>query len=86
MANAPMPTVSVMALSPISGLASSSEKPFRYKPLIFCAGATYQRSPKPLTRMPKSVPLRAIVVTIVLKGISCAASAMALQAAIEIFR
>ena len=45
-------------------------------------GATNQRSPSPLTRMPKSVPLRAITVTIVLPSIPWAASVMALQAAI----
>ena len=46
------------------------------------AGAVNQRSPRPLTRMPKSVPLRAMVVTIVLPSTPCAASAMALHAAI----
>ena len=40
----------------------------------------------PLTRIPKSVPLRAMVVTIVLYSIPCAASVMALQAAITGFK
>ena len=41
-----------------------------------------QRSPSPLTRMPKSVPLRAMAVTRVLPGIPWAASAIAFIAAI----
>ena len=44
-------------------------------------GAVNQRSPSPLTRMPNSVPLRAIVVTSVLPSTPWAASAIALQAA-----
>src|SRR3972149_3427455 len=66
MANPPMPAVSVMVLSPMSALASSLEKPGKYRPTGTVAGAVNQRSPSPLTRIPKSVPLRAMAVTSVL--------------------
>ena len=49
------------------------------------AGAVNQRSPRPLTRMPNSTPLRAIAVTMLL-GTPCAASSIALHAAIERLR
>ena len=82
MANAPIPAVSVIAESPTSGLASAAVNPGKYSPRGVSAGATNHRSPSPLTRIPNSVPLRAIVVTSVLAGIPCAASIVALHAAI----
>ena len=81
MANPPMPAVSVMVLSPMSPAASSALKPEKYSPLGVATGAVNHWSPRPLTRMPKSVPLRAITVTTVLPSTPCAASAMALHAA-----
>jgi hypothetical protein len=45
----PMPNVSVMALSPISGLACSCEKPVKNSPCGVLTGAVNQRSPSPLT-------------------------------------
>ena len=45
-----------------------------------------QRSPVPLTWTPKSTPLRAIAVTMLLAGMPRAASSITLQAAIEILR
>ena len=44
------------------------------------------RSPSPLTRMPNSVPLRAIAVTRLLQGTPWAASSAALHAAMPTFR
>ena len=81
-AKPPMPAVSVMVLSPRSGLASASVYPGNHSPSTGGAGAVNQRSPRPLTRMPKSVPLRAIALTMVHPSIPWATSAIALQAAI----
>src|SRR3990170_365035 len=81
MAKPPMPAVSVIVLSPMSALASCRLNPGKYSPSGISAGAVNQASPSPLTRMPKSVPLRAMVVTSVLPSTPCAASAIALQAA-----
>jgi len=62
------PIVSVMAESPMSGLASSGRNP-ESRPVNLGAGAVNQASPRPLTRIPTSVPLRAMVVTMVESGI-----------------
>ncbi len=87
MAKPPMPAVSVIALSPMSGFASSCENPEKNKPIGISAGAVnHCFSPNPLTRIPKSVPLRAMVVTIVLPSTPCAASVIALQAAMTGFK
>ncbi len=53
-ASEPRPRVSVIAESPMSGLASSGPKPGKNTPLICGAGAVNQRSPVPLTRIPVS--------------------------------
>lgn len=45
-----------------------------------------QRSPSPLTRMPNSTPFLAIAVTMLLADTPCAASVIALQAVMEMFR
>ena len=49
----------------MSGLASAALKPGKYRPCGISTGAVNQRSPRPATRMPKSVPLRHIAVTTV---------------------
>jgi hypothetical protein len=49
-------------------------------------GAVNQRAPSPATRMPKSVPFRAIVATMVAPGTSRQGSAEALAAAMARFR
>ena len=74
-ANPPMPPVSVIAESPMSGLASSGPKPPRYSPSMYWAGPVNHWSPVPDTRMPKSVPLRAITVTTVEPGLYLRAAA-----------
>jgi hypothetical protein len=60
-AKPPRPPVSVIAESPMSGLASSGPKSPRNSPSASSAGAVNQRSPVPEVWTPKSVPLRAIV-------------------------
>src|SRR5205807_2523995 len=79
---APIWAGSVIAESPTSGFASAAVNPGKYSPRGVSAGATNHRSPSPLTRIPNSVQLRAIVVTSVLARIPCAASIVALHAAI----
>src|SRR5213593_2291278 len=86
MAPPPSPIVSTIALSPMSGLASSPEKPGKYRPTGVFTGAVNQRSPSAETRIPKSVPLRAITVTSVECGTPAAGSASALPAAIATLR
>ena len=75
MANPPSPAVSVMAESPMSGLASSGPYPPRNSPSGTAAGPVNHASPVPATWMPKSVPLRAIAVTTVEPAIPDAAAA-----------
>ncbi|GBD28799.1 hypothetical protein HRbin31_00820 [bacterium HR31] len=82
MAKAPIPAVSVMVESPMSGLASSSRKPGKYSPFGTGAGAVNHRSPRPETRIPNSVPFRAIQVTTLDPATPWAASRVALHAAI----
>ena len=48
----PTPNVSVIALSPISGLASSCEYPVKNKPSGVFTGAVNHSSPSPLTLIP----------------------------------
>ena len=48
------------------------------------AGAVNHRSPRPLTRIPNSVPLRAMTVTMVESAIPWAASRVALQLAMTL--
>src|SRR6266545_482305 len=86
MAKPPRPTVSTMALSPRSGLASSGPKPGKYSPWGTLTGAVNQRSPSPATRMPKSVPWRAMVATIVDPSMPRQGSAETLAAAMARFR
>ena len=86
MAKPPMPPVSVIALSPISRLASAAVKPGNHSPAGMPAWQMYQRSPVPLRRMAKSVPLRAITVTTVQPGMFPAGSSMAFMAAMERFK
>src|SRR3989304_1363348 len=50
MAKAPIPAVSVMVESPMSGLASCWLNPGKKRPTGGSAGATNQRSPRPLPR------------------------------------
>ena len=63
--NHPSPMVSTMVESPMSGLASASVYPGKYKSFrhLYRSGEP-PVSPVPLTRMPKSVPLRHMAVTI----------------------
>ncbi len=75
-----------MVLSPMSGLASFSVNCGKYSPCTFPAGAMNQRSGMPARRMPKSVPLRAITVTMVLPATPSAGSSMALPAGMLRFR
>jgi malonyl-CoA reductase/3-hydroxypropionate dehydrogenase (NADP+) len=75
--------LSVMALSPMSGQASSCEKPGKYKPLGRSDLAVNHCWPRPLMRKPVSVPLRAMAVTTELNGTPWAASMMALHEAME---
>ncbi len=79
-AKPPMPPVSVMAESPMSGLASSGPNAPRYRPSGVLAGPVNHWSPVPETWMPKSVPLRAIATTSDEPGTSRAASQASLQA------
>jgi hypothetical protein len=74
MANPPSPTVSVIAESPMSGLASAGPKPPRNSPSGTAAGPVNQRSPVPETRMPNSVPLRAMATTTLDPGTPAPAS------------
>ena len=74
-----MPKVSVIALSPMSGLASAWLKPEKNSPSGVFTGAVNQRSPIPLILMPKFLPLRVITVTMVPCSISAPASIAALQ-------
>ena len=76
MVNPPIPAVSMMVLSPMSKLASASEKPGKYSPSTFCAGPTNQRPGMEESWMPKSVPLRAITVSMDESGTPSAASNM----------
>ena len=86
MAKPPRPTVSTMALSPMSGLASAGPKPGKYSPSGTFTGAVNQRSPSPATRMPNSVPLRAMVTTMVDPSMPRQGSVEALPAAIARLR
>ena len=70
----------------MSGLASAAVKPGSHRPATIGAGAVNQRSPVPLTRMPQSVPLRAMVVTSVHPGMFSAGASIAFIAGIERFR
>ena len=82
MAKPPMPSVSVSAESPMSGLASPGPYPGKNRPTAGPTGAVYHRSPVPATRIPNSTPLRDITVTSDEFGTS-AASRHSLAAAIE---
>ena len=82
----PMPMVSAMAESPMSGLASSGPNPARNSPFGYSAGPVNHSSPVPDTRIPKSVPLRHIAVTTVLPGMPAAASPISFPAGITRFR
>ena len=83
----PIPAVSVMQLSPRSGLASASSNPGKYSPLTISAGAVNHASgPRPAMRIPKSVPLRHMVATTVEQGTSKTGSMVHLQAGIDRFR
>ena len=86
MAKAPNPSVSTMAESPISGLASVALKPGKYRPWGIGAGAVNQRSPSALRRIPNSVPLRAMAVTSVQPGSPTAVSMVTFAAAMATFR
>jgi len=86
MAKPPRPPVSVMALSPMSGLASALVKPAKYSASGTSAGAVNHRSPVPASWTPKSVPLRAMTTAMELPLTPRAASSVALQAGIERFR
>ncbi len=85
-ANPPSPAVSVIAESPMSGLASSDPYPPRNSPCGTAAGPVNQASPVPASWMPKSVPLRAIAVTTVAPGIPAAAAVCSLAAGITRLR
>ena len=86
MAKPPMPIVSVMALSPRSGLASSGENPGNSSPSTRLAGPVNHRSPSPLTRMPNSTPLRDMAVSTVEFGMPDAASSAHLHEGMDKFR
>ena len=85
-AKPPRPIVSTIVESPMSGLASSALKPGKYRPSGISTGAVNHWSPVPLTRMPKSVPLRLIAVTMVDPSILRTGSIIALPIAIATFR
>ena len=86
MARPPSPMVSTMAESPRSGLASAGPKPGKKSPSGVSTGAVNQRRPHPATRIPNSVPFRAMAVTMVEPGTSPAASVAALAAAMARLR
>ena len=56
-------------------------KPGKYSALTIGDCAVNHVSPRPLTLMPKSVPLRAMMVTMVLPSTLCPAAVMDLQPA-----
>ena len=82
MANPPRPTVSVIAESPMSALASLAVYEPRKSPSTIGAGAVNHRSPVPDSWIPKSVPLRAMAVTNEECSTPDAASATSFPAAI----
>ena len=86
MENAPRPIASRIAESPMSGLASAALNPGKYRPCGISTGAVNQASPCPATRMPKSVPLRAMAVTMVEPAMPRAGSRMLLPMAIATLR
>ena len=61
----PTPTVSVIALSPISGQASSPSYPVKYRPCGVLTGPVNHSSPIPAIRIPKFTPFLHIAVTTV---------------------
>ena len=82
----PTPNVSVIALSPISGQASSASYPVKYSPCGVLTGPVNHSSPIPAIRIPNSYPLRHIAVTIVPSVPLRASSITALPVAIIMFR
>ncbi len=85
MANPPRPSVSVIAESPRSGLASSGPNPGKKRPSAGPTGVVNHSPPVAATRSPNSTPLRAIVVTRVEFSTPTAASIDSFAPAIEMF-
>ena len=86
MAIPPTPKVSVMALSPISGHASSLSYPVKYSPFGVFTGPVNHWSPIPAMRIPNSFPFLHIAVTIVPSVMVRALSITAFPVAIIMFK
>ena len=85
-ANPPSPLVSVIELSPMSGLASSFVKPGKKSASGTSAGPVNHSSPVPASWMPKSVPFLVIATTMLLPSSPRAGSRVALHAGMDRLR
>jgi len=82
-ANPPRPTVSVMGLSPPIQVISEESWPGNSLPSTVGVGPRNHSSPSPLTRMANSWQEKPIAVTTLEPATPCAASAIALPAAMD---